>query len=92
MSSPYTESTLVQQTTAEFLDKQLGWNPIDRPQYPTRLIEIDVVRPAVDGSQTLASATRTPSTVTGSVGSGAVPGHPNEQGTVMTEIRRPPLL
>ncbi len=28
MSSPYTESTLVQQTTAEFLDKQLGWNPI----------------------------------------------------------------
>ncbi len=25
---PYTEDTLVQQTTAEYLEQQLGWEPI----------------------------------------------------------------
>ncbi len=28
MSGAYTEDTLIQQTTAEYLERQLGWNPI----------------------------------------------------------------
>ena len=64
----------------------------DRPQQATRLVEAGVVRPTVQRGKALLAAATATSTVTGAVGAGAVPGHPDEQGPVVTEVRRPPWL
>lgn len=62
------------------------------PCIPARLVQVHVVGPAVEGRKALLSGTRTAATVAGAVRPGAVPRHTNEQGPVVTEIGRPPVL
>ena len=65
---------------------------LDRPEQPARLVEADVVGPAVDGREALLAGSRAPATVTGAIRARAVPGHADEQRPVVPEVRRPPLL
>ena len=65
---------------------------LDRPEQAARLVEVHVVRPAVERREALHARTRTAATVADAVRTGAVPGHPDEQRAVMAEVRRPPVL
>src|ERR1700722_11153095 len=65
---------------------------LDRPQQASGLLEIGVVRPAVEGREPLLSPTPTAAAVAGAVGTGAVPGHANEERTVVAKVRGPPVL
>ena len=65
---------------------------LDRPEQPARLVEVDVVRPAVEGSKALVAGPCAAATVADAVGAGAVPCHANEQRSVVAEVRRPPVL
>ena len=65
---------------------------LDRPEQTSRLVEIHVVGPAVQGCETLATGPTAAPTVADPVRAGAVPGHTNEQRTVVPEIGRPPVL
>src|SRR5690606_3400261 len=64
----------------------------DGPEKPAGLVQVDVVGPAVEGRKTLLAALGPAAAVAGAVGAGAVPRHADEEGPVMAEIRRPPLL
>src|SRR5262249_26270741 len=48
---------------------------LDGPEQAARLVEVGVVRPAVDGSKSLVAVTGAATAVTGAVGAGTVPGH-----------------
>ena len=63
-----------------------------RPQQAARLVQADVVGPAVQRRETLLPASGAAAAVADAIGAGAMPGHANEQWTVMTEIGRPPVL
>src|SRR5690606_26111713 len=65
---------------------------LDRPQQAARLVEADVVGPAVERREALLAASATAASVTDAVGAGAVPGHADEEPAVMTEVGRPPVL
>ena len=65
---------------------------LDRPQQPARLVEIGVVRPAVDRREALVTGAGAAPAVGDAVGAGAVPGHADEQRAVVAEIGRPPFL
>ena len=65
---------------------------LDRPQQPARLVEVRVVRPAVEGREALLSGSGAAAAVADAVGAGAVPCHPDEQRPVMAKVGRPPLL
>ena len=65
---------------------------LDRPEQAARSVEEDVVGPAVEGSKALAAAACAAAAVEGAVGAGAVPCHADEQRSVVTEVRRPPVL
>ena len=65
---------------------------LDRPEQPARLVEVDIVGPAVEGRKALAAVACAAAAVAGAVGAGAVPGHADEQGAVVAEVRRPPVL
>ena len=65
---------------------------LDRPEQPARLVEVDVVRPAVQGRKALAAGPGAAAAVADAVGAGAVPRHANEQRSVVAEVRRPPVL
>ena len=65
---------------------------LDRPQEPARLVEIRVVRPAVERRETLLAAAGAAAAVGDAVRARAVPRHPNEQAAVVTEVGRPPIL
>ena len=65
---------------------------LDWPQQASSLVEVSVVRPAVERCKSLCTSSATASTVAGSVGSGSVPGHSNEEWTVVTIVSRPPIL
>ena len=65
---------------------------LDRPQQTPCLVEIAIVRPAVQRRETLLASAAATATVCGTIGSGAVPCHADEQATVMAIIRRPPIL
>ncbi len=79
-------------------DHQVGpGNPatvllLDRPQQPARLVEVDVVRPAVERSKALVAMACAAATVADAVRAGAVPRHAHEQGSVVAEVRGPPVL
>ena len=64
----------------------------DGPEQATRPVEVDVVRPAVQRSETLLASAAAAATVTNPVGSGAVPRHANKQRSVVAEVGRPPVL
>ena len=65
---------------------------LDRPQQSARLVEVDVVGPAVDGCETLVAVPCTAATVTGAVSACTMPRHANEERPVVTVVRRPPVL
>ena len=65
---------------------------LDRPEQAARLVDVHVVRPAVERRETLLAATATATAIAQAVGAGGVPGHADELRTVMAEIGRPPIL
>ncbi len=65
---------------------------LDRPQQPTRFVQIGVIRPAVQRRETLLSGAGATASVADAVGTRAVPSHADEQRPVMAEVCRPPLL
>ena len=64
----------------------------DRPEQPARLVEVGVVGPAAEGREAQHARPRAAAAVVDAVGPGTVPRHPDEQGAVMAEVRRPPVL
>ena len=52
---------------------------LDRPQQATRLVEVGVVRPAVERREALLSVSGAAAPVMDAIGAGAVPRHPDEQ-------------
>ncbi|MNE34152.1 hypothetical protein D3C80_1278620 [compost metagenome] len=65
---------------------------LDRPQEAASLIEVDVIGPAVERCKTLLPHAGATSAIGDAIGAGAVPGHTDEETTVMAEIGRPPVL
>ena len=65
---------------------------LDRPQQPPRLVEVAVVRPAVERGEALLAAVGAAAPVGGAVGAGRVPGHADHEGAVMPIVGRPPRL
>ncbi len=65
---------------------------LDRPQQSARLVEVPVVGPAVEGRETLLAGPAAAAAVGDSVRTGAVPGHADEQRSVVAEVGRPPGL
>ena len=65
---------------------------LDRPQEPARLVEVGVVRPAVEGREALLAGAGAAAAIGDAVGAGAVPGHADEQPPVVAEVGRPPRL
>ena len=64
----------------------------NRPEEAAGLVKVAVVGPAVEGGEALAAIPSAAASVTRAVGAGAVPGHANEERTVVAEIGRPPIL
>ncbi len=65
---------------------------LDRPQQPARLVEIAVVRPAVQRRVALLAPAAAAAAIADAIGAGRVPRHADEQRSVVTEVRRPPRL
>jgi hypothetical protein len=65
---------------------------LDRPEQTTCLLEVRVIRPAIEGRIALLTPAAAAAAVTCSIRAGAVPRHADEQRTVMSEIGRPPVL
>ena len=65
---------------------------LDRPQQHPRLVEVAVVRPTVDRGEALVAGAAAAAAVGDAVGSGAVPGHADEQRAVVAVVRGPPVL
>src|SRR5690606_22435011 len=65
---------------------------LDRPQQATCLVEIGVVRPAVEGREALVTGAGAATAASDAVGTGSVPSHADHQTAVMTPVGRPPLL
>ena len=65
---------------------------LDRPQQPARLVEVHVVRPAVERREALLAGSGSAAAVANAVRAGAVPRHPNEQRPIVAKVGRPPIL
>src|SRR5205085_2338511 len=65
---------------------------LDRPEEPARLIETDIVGPTVQRCEALLTASTAAAAITGAIGAGAVPGHADEERSVVAKVCRPPLL
>ena len=65
---------------------------LDRPQQATGLVEVGVVRPAVERGEAEHASSGTAAAVADPVRAGAVPGHPDEERTVVPPVGGPPLL
>src|SRR6202035_1528358 len=65
---------------------------LNRPKESTGLVQADVVRPTIKRREALLPSAAATAAVTCAIGAGAVPRHANEQRTIVTEVRRPPIL
>ena len=65
---------------------------LDRPEQPARLVEVGVVRPAVERRETESTGPRAAAAVIDAVGARAVPCHADEQRPVVAVVRGPPGL
>ena len=65
---------------------------LDRPEQATRLVEVPVVRPAVEGRKSLRSRASAAATIGDAVRARAVPRHANEERPVVAVVRGPPVL
>ena len=65
---------------------------LDRPKQPPGLVEVGVIRPAVQRLEALLPAPGSTTPVGHAVGAGAVPGHANEERPIVPPVGRPPVL
>jgi len=65
---------------------------LDRPQQPAGLVEVRVVRPAIQRREALLTGPRAATAVADAIRPGAVPRHPDHERAVVTVIGRPPVL
>ncbi len=65
---------------------------LDRPEQPARLVQVRVVRPAVQRGEALRAVAATAAAVLDAVGARRVPAQPDEQRAVVAVVRRPPVL
>ena len=65
---------------------------LDRPQQAASLVEVGVVRPAVERGEALRAVAAAAAAVGDAVRPGLVPGHADEQRPVVPVVRRPPVL
>lgn len=65
---------------------------LHRPQQPASLVEVGVVRPAVERGETLHALAATTAPVVGAVGARGVPAHADEQARIAAVVGRPPVL
>ena len=65
---------------------------LDGPHEATRLVEVGVVRPAVQRLEAQLPAIGTTTAVERAVGAGAVPRHADEERAIVAVVRRPPRL
>jgi hypothetical protein len=65
---------------------------LDRPEQAPCLVEVCIVRPAVERRETLPAGGGAAAPVTGAVGARAVPCHADEEGPVMSVVGWPPGL
>ena len=64
----------------------------DGPEQPARLIEAHVVRPAIEGRKALRARRCTAAAVGHAVRARTMPGHADEERTIVAVVRRPPVL
>ena len=65
---------------------------LDRPEQAARLVEVAVVRPAVEGRKALVARPCAAATVGDAVRAGAVPCHADHQAAVVAPVSGPPVL
>ena len=65
---------------------------LDGPEEASRLVEVDVVGPAVQRGEALLTGAAAATTVGDAVGAGGVPGHADHERAVVAEVGRPPVL
>ncbi len=65
---------------------------LHRPEQPARLVEVDVVRPAVERCEALLAGACAAAAVVDPVGAGAVPRHADEERAVVAVVGGPPVL
>ena len=65
---------------------------LDRPQQPARLVEIGIIRPAVQRREALSASGGAATAICDAVSAGAVPSHADEEGAIMAVIGGPPIL
>src|SRR5277367_3428579 len=65
---------------------------LDRPQQPARLVEVHVVRPAIERRKTLLAGASTAAAIADPIGTRAVPRHTNKKPPIMAKVGRPPIL
>ena len=65
---------------------------LERPEQPARLVQADIVGPAVNRGEALCAFAAAAAAVGNPVGACGVPAHPDEQSTVVAVVGRPPVL
>ena len=65
---------------------------LDRPQQPARLVQVGVIRPTVQRREALHTVSGPAASVCDPVRACRMPGHPEEERAVVTEVGGPPLL
>src|SRR5262249_48107501 len=65
---------------------------LDRPEQPTRLVEVRVVGPTTEGSKALHAAAATAPAIGNTVCACSMPRHPDEERPVVAVVGRPPVL
>ena len=65
---------------------------LEGPEEAAGLVEVGVVRPAVQRGEAEGAVAGAATAVGDSVGAGAMPGHADEEGAVVTVVGRPPFL
>ena len=65
---------------------------LDRPEQPTRFVEVGVVRPAIERRKTLCAGRGATAAICDAIRACTVPGHPNEKRTIVPIVGWPPVL
>ena len=65
---------------------------LDRPEQAAGLVEVGVIRPAVQGRKAVVARARATAAIGHAIGARRMPGHADHQATVMAPIGGPPIL
>ena len=65
---------------------------LDRPEQPAGLVEVAVVRPAVERREALVAGVGAAAAIEGAVGAGGMPSHADEERAVVAVVGGPPVL